>query len=210
MGRGTGGTRRLNPEAWALLGRAGLGQAGMRGPSEAAWAGQALSARAGRAGAPLPALRRGRQGEGTGPRLLTVMSPLGRRLPSPVGAGQALPQRAGLAGPGASCRARSTVTVAGSPATAPGTAHRGQPLGPSAEERVGPGWQVLCCCGCRGRGGLWRGFGFFPNVVVCSRGESPLVSAGGMLRALQSIHGHLHNRLWFGLSLCWSCWPARD
>lgn len=60
-----------------------------------------------------------------------------------------------------------------------------------------------------GKGGLWCGSQFFPNVVVCSGGERPLISAGGMLRALQSIHGHLHNRLWFGLSLCWSCWPTR-
>ena len=70
------------------------------------------------------------------------------------------------------------------------------------------------CCGCPSKvekGGSGMVFRCFPSMAVLGRGESPLISAGGMPGALQSIRGHLHNRLWLGLScLSRSCRPVRD
>lgn len=158
MGRGAGGTWRLNPEAWAPLGRArpsrdarpkrgGLGRPGL---ICAGWPGQGSPARP-PAGPLTPEPRPGPLGRGD----RAAASHHDEQVPPPVGAGQALPQRARLAVPGAPCRTRSTVTVPGSPGAALGAARRGQLLGRSAEERlewVGPGWRVLCRCGCWGRG----------------------------------------------------------
>lgn len=129
-------------------------------------------------------------------------SVLGKRCPSERG----WPCRGLRAGPGALSRCREALgQLSGLPVAVSSWV--------GAQRSGWSGWDPAggCCAAVgAGEGGLWCGSQFFPNVVVCSRGESPLISVGGMLRAIQSIHGHLHNRLWFGLSLCWSCWPTRD